>query len=271
MTITAYHKDIFDYVSTRTALISSARFATKRFITYVNSDYARSRGVELEYKKRIGKWFNGSANFVYSIITGRSSSADEGVLVLRGDLDESIKEEYVPWDRPISASLNANFYVEKGNALFDFGNGILDDYNLYLRFQYQSGKRYTPYVFTGSYLSNGKPEYETVRKNRNGEIGDDWFWIDLNFEKYFVIGDLKLSVFMEINNLFDTQNSAIINPVTGKAYEYGDPTPSSWNDPIYPELQAPIDPYPFDPSRYLTVRNVKFGVSFKILTKKFEV
>jgi hypothetical protein len=68
---------------------------------------------------------------------------------------------------------------------------------------------------------------------------------------------------MEINNLFDTQNSAIINPVTGKAYEYGDPTPSSWNDPLYPELQAPIDPYPFDPSRYLTIRNVKFGVSLR--------
>jgi outer membrane receptor protein involved in Fe transport len=263
LTITAYHKDIFDYVSTRTALISSARFASQRFITYVNSDYARSRGIELEYKKRISSWFNGSANFVYSIITGKSSSADEGVLVLRGDLDESIKEEYVPWDRPISASINANLYVQKGSALFDFGNGILDDYNLYVRFQYQSGKRYTPSVFTGSYLTNGRPEYETARNNRYGEIGDDWFWIDLNFEKYFVIGDLKLSVFMEINNLFDTQNSAIINPVTGKAYEYGDPTPNSWNDPLYPDVQAPLNPYPFNPARYLTTRNLKFGVSLR--------
>jgi outer membrane receptor protein involved in Fe transport len=263
LTVTAYYKDIFDYVRAKSARITSARFATTRFTTYANLDYARSRGIEMEFKKRIGKWFNGSANFIYSIITGKSSSADDGVLVLRGELDESIKEEYVPWDRPISASLNTNFYVEKGNALFDFGNGILDDYNLYLRFQFQSGKRYTPAVFTGSYLSNGKPEYETVRNNRNGEIGDDWFWIDLNFEKYFVIGDLKLSVFMEIDNLFDTQNSAVINPVTGKAYEYGDPTPSSWNDPLYPELQAPIDPYPFDPSRYLTRRNIKFGITIK--------
>ncbi len=51
----SYYKDIFDYVSTRTAQITSARFATQRFITYVNTDYARSRGIELEFKKRIGK------------------------------------------------------------------------------------------------------------------------------------------------------------------------------------------------------------------------
>jgi outer membrane receptor protein involved in Fe transport len=109
LNITAYYKDIFDYVSTRTAIISSARFATKRFITYVNSDYARSRGLELEYRKRAGKWFSSAVNVSYAIITGKSSSADEGVLVLRGDLDESIKEEYLSWDRPISASLNYKF------------------------------------------------------------------------------------------------------------------------------------------------------------------
>ena len=217
----------------------------------------------MEYKKRVGKWFNGSANFAYSIVTGKSSSADEGVLVLRGDLDESIKEEFVSWDRPISASLNANFYVEKGNALFNFGNGILDDYNIYVRMQYQSGKRYTPAVFTENYLNDGRPEYETIRNQRYGNIGDDWFWVDLNFEKYLVVSDLRLSIYMEINNLFDTKNSAIINPVTGEAYELGDPTPLTWNDPNYPDLQAPLNPYPYNPARYLTRRNIKFGMSLK--------
>lgn len=263
LTVTTYYKDIFDYVSTRTARITSARFATQRFITYVNTDYARSRGIEFEYKKRIGKWFTGAANFAYSIVTGKSSSADEGVLVLTGDLDESIKEEYVSWDRPINASLSTSFYVAKGEPLFGFGEGILDDYNVYVRLFYQSGKRYTPAVFTGSYSTDGRPIYETIRNDRNSKIGDNWFWIDLNFEKYVVIDKLKFSVFMEINNLLDMQNSAIINPVTGKAYEYGDPVPNSWNDPNYPDLQAPITPYPFNPARYLTKRNIKVGISFR--------
>ncbi len=263
LTITAYYKDIFDYVSTRSAIVTSARFATQRFITYVNSDYARSRGVELEYKKRMGRWFTGSANFSYAIITGKSSSADEGVLVLRGDLDESIKEEYMTWDRPMTASISTNFYVEKGNALFGFGNGILDDYNFYIRAFFQSGKRYTPALFTGNIDAQGRPEYEFLRTERNSKIGENWFWIDLNFEKYFAIDKIRFSVFMEINNLLDTENPAIINPVTGKAYEFGDPVPNLWNDPNFPDLQAPISPYPLNPARYLTKRNIKFGVSVR--------
>lgn len=263
LTLTAYYKDIFDYVNTRTAIIRSARFSTQSFITYVNSDYARSRGVEVEYRKRIDKWFNGTASFSYAIVTGKSSSADEGVLVLQGDLQESIKEQFVPWDRPVSASLITNFYVQKGKPLFGFAPGILDDYNLYIRFFFQSGKRYTPAVFTGSVDQQGRKEYEFVRNVRNSEVADNWSWVDLNFEKYFEINKLKFSLFVEINNLLDTKNSAIINPVTGRAYEYGDDVPLSYNDPRYPDLQAPITPYPFNPARYLTRRNIKFGISLR--------
>jgi outer membrane receptor protein involved in Fe transport len=263
LTITAYYKDIFDYISTRTARISSARFATQRFITYVNTDYARSRGIEVEFKKRIARWFNGSASFSYAIVTGKSSSADEGVLVLTGDLDETIKEEFVSWDRPFTASLSTNFYVEKGKPLFGFAPGILDDINLYVRFFFQSGKRYTPALFTGNFSSDGRPDYEFLRRERNSKVGDDWMWMDINLEKYFAVGGFRFSVFMEINNLLDFKNSAIINPVTGRAYEFGDPIPNSWNDPNYPDLQAPISPYPENPARYLTRRNVKFGVSIR--------
>ena len=263
LTITAYYKDIFDYISTRTARITTARFATQRFITYVNTDYARSRGIEVEFKKRMAKWFNGSASFSYAIVTGKSSSADEGVLVLTGDLDETIKEEFVSWDRPFTASLSTNFYVEKGKPLFGFAPGILDDINFYVRFFFQSGKRYTPALFTGNFSADGRPDYEFLRRERNSKVGDDWMWMDLNLEKYFAVGGFRFSVFMEINNFLDFSNSAIINPVTGRAYEFGDPIPNSWNDPNYPDLQAPISPYPENPARYLTRRNVKFGVSIR--------
>ncbi len=261
LTVTAYYKDIFDYVSTRTALIKSARFAAQSFITYVNTDYARSRGLEVEFKKRIGKWFNGTASFAYAIVTGKSSSVDEGVLVLRGDLQESIKEEFLSWDRPITASVSANFYAEPGS--FGFGKNLIDDWSLYFRAFYESGKRYTPAVFTGFIDQNGRKEYEYVQDERYGNIGDNWFYMDVNFEKYFELSGLQFSLFVEVNNLFDTDNSSIINPVTGKAYEYGDDVPGSWNDPRYPDVQAPITAYPFNPARYLTRRNMKFGVTFK--------
>lgn len=263
LTVTAYYKDIFDYVSTRTAKVQSARFTSQSFITYANLDYARSRGIEIEYKKRIGKWFTGLFSFSYATITGKSSSADQGVLILRGELDEDIKEIHMIWDRPITTFASLNFYVPKGEPLFGFGEGILDDYNFYIRLFFESGRRYTQYLFTGAYETDGRPQYEYDRSNRNGSVGADWFWVDLNFEKSFRVGKTTFTFIVEVNNLFDKQNSQIINPTTGKAYEYGDPTPSTWNDPLYPDLQAPISPYPFNPARYLTRRNVRLGLSFR--------
>lgn len=261
LTITAYYKDIFDYVSTRAVKITSSRLTAESFITYVNTDYARSRGLEIEFKKRIGKWFNGSASLAYAIATGKSSSSEEGVLVARGDLDESIKENFLAWDRPFTASLNANFYVSPG--AFGTLSGIIDDWSFYTRIFFQSGRRYTPAVFTGTVEPSGRKEYEFVRNERYSAIGDDWFYVDANFEKYFQLAGLNFSLFVEVNNLLDTKNSTIINPVTGRAYEYGDDVPSSWNDPRYPDVQAPISAYPLNPARYLTRRNIKFGITLK--------
>ncbi len=262
-TLTAYYKDIFDYVSTKSARISSSRFSGGSFVTYVNQDYARTRGVEAEYKKRIGKWFRGGANASYSIATGKSSSADEGALVLRGDLEESIKENALIWDRPFQASVYANFFVAPDEALFGFGNGILDDYSLYVRVFYQSGRRYTPQIYLGDDPTTGRPIYDRDRTNLYGAIGSDWFWIDLTFEKNFEIAGLDFSFLVEVTNLLDRKNATIINPVTGRAYEYGDPTPSGWNDPLYSDLQAPLNPYPYNLARYLAPRNIRAGLAVK--------
>jgi outer membrane receptor protein involved in Fe transport len=264
LTVTAYYKDIFDYVSTRSAKITSTRFSGGSYVTYVNQDYARTRGIEIEYKKRIGKWFRGSISGSYSLATGKSSSVDEGSLVVQGDLEESIKENFLVWDRPFQCSLNTNFTVEPNNALFGFGNGILDDYNLYVRFFFQSGKRYTPQILIGTDPATGRSIYERDRNNINGAIGENWFWVDLNFEKHFRIGTIDVALLIEITNVFNNKNSTIINPITGRAYEYGDPTPYSYNDPMYPDLQAPLNPYPYNPARYLAPRNIRAGFSLKL-------
>ncbi|MBK6878604.1 MAG: TonB-dependent receptor [Ignavibacteria bacterium] len=261
-TVTAYYKNIYDYVTTRSILLNSGRFIGKSFITYFNQDYARLRGVEVEYRKRIGSWFNGKFNFTYSVATGKSSSADQGFLVAARNAQETITEYFLSWDKPLQASANLYFNIEKGKGIFGFGRNILDDISIKSRLFFQSGKRYTEQLRVGT-LENGRPEYEADIDNVNGEVGESWFWVDLDFDKYFYFSNLQFIVSLSITNLFDTKNSTIINPVTGKAYEYGDPTPNFYNDPLYPDLQAPINPYPYDPARYLTPRQIKFGVSLK--------
>ena len=263
LTITAYYKNIYDYVSTRTIILTDGRYIGQSFISYFNLDYARSRGVEVEYKKRIGNWFNGRFNITYSVATGKSSTSDQGYLIATTGAQETISENFLSWDRPIQASANLFFHIDKGKGIFGFAKNILDDINIKGRLFFQSGKRYTPQIITG-YLENGRAEYTPDYNNVYGAIGDNWFYADLDVEKNINLFSMECVLFVNIKNLFDNLNSTILNPVTGRAYEYGDPTPNSWNDPVYPQLQSPIDPYPYNPARYLAPRNIRFGISLKL-------
>jgi outer membrane receptor protein involved in Fe transport len=262
-TLTAYYKDIFDYITAKQfrAIITGVTRGT--YTIYINQDYARIRGLEVEYKTRIGKMLKATLSGSYNIATGKSSSANETAYNIQQGLEENLKETYVIWDRPWQGSANLNFYVAKNDPLFGFGKGILDDYNIYLRMFYQSGKRYTPQIFYRYNPTTGRPEYRSDRANPYSKVGSDWFYIDMNFEKYINFGFGKFVLSFEVQNVLNNKNPQILNPITGEAYEYGDVTPIDWNDPLYPDLTAPIDPYPYNAARYMNPRIFKFGLTFR--------
>ncbi len=263
LTITAYYKDIFDYITEKTVRRTSGISGSQFYSTNLNADYARTKGIEVEYKKRIGNWFRGSLSGSYSTATGKSSAPNETAVRLQAGEPENIKERFLIWDRPLQVSANLNFTVPKDEPLFDFGKGILDDYNLYVRVFYQSGKRYTPQRLVGYNATTGRPEYISDLDRINDEVAENWFYIDLNFEKYFDLGFGKLIAAVEVQNLLNNKNSQIINPVTGRAYEYGDPTPSSYNDPLYPQLTGNVSPYPYDPARYKEPRTIRVSLALR--------
>jgi outer membrane receptor protein involved in Fe transport len=240
LSITAYYKDIFDYITEKTVQRITGVGAAQNYTTYLNSDYARIRGIEVEYKKRIGNWFRGSLSGSYSVGTGKSSTPSEELVRLQQGEPETITENYLIWDRPVQVSMNLNFTIV-----------------------YESGKRYTPQILTGVDPSTGRPQYITDITRQNASVGDPWFYIDLNFEKYFDLGFGKIVATLEVENLLNRKNSQIINPVTGRAYEYGDPTPTSYNDPLYPQLTGDISPFPYNPARYLNPRTMRLSLAFR--------
>ncbi len=265
-TITTYYKDIFDYIQSRKAINTNPRLLGGSFLTYINSDYARSRGVEAEYKKRIGNWFDGVISASYSMVTGKSSNAEQGTLIARGLSAERITEDYMPWDRPLSINATINFHAVKDYPFFNIGG--LDNLNCFMRMTMQSGQRYTPYKptidpATGSQLlmPDGRPVYQIDEKQTYSAVGDPWWNIDMNIQKKIEYESIRITFLLEITNIFDFKNSTILNPITGRAYEYGDPTPLSMNDPLYPDVQSPISPYPFNPARYTARRTLRLGVT----------
>jgi outer membrane receptor protein involved in Fe transport len=269
LTVTAFYKDIFDYATPKTVLRTNTAGGSQYYTTYLNSDYGRVRGIEVEYKTRFGKWFRGAFSGSYSIGTGKSSTPNENLIRLQQGEPENIRENFLVYNRPIQASLTLNFTVPRDEPLFGVGNGILDDWNAFVRIFYQSGKRYTPQILpiVDGVVSvdprTGRPQYISDQNNINGSIGQYWFYVDLNLEKYIDLGFGKLVASIEIQNLLDNLNSQVINPTTGRAYEYGDPTPTSYNDPLYPTLSGDVSPFPYSPARYLPPRTIRASLSFR--------
>jgi outer membrane receptor protein involved in Fe transport len=263
LTITAFYKDIFDYITEKTVLRQGGAGGAQYYTTYLNSDYGRVRGIEVEYKTRIGSWFRGGLSGSYSIATGKSSNPNENLVRLQQGEPENIRENYLVWDRPVQVSANLQFTVPKGAPLFGIGEGVLDDWSAFVRVFFQSGKRYTPQIFTGVDAVTGRPQYISDLSTVNGSVGASWFTVDLNLEKSFEIGIGRLVASVEIQNLFDNVNAQIVNPVTGRAYSYGDPTSSSANDPLYPQLTGSVSPFPYNPARFLPPRTFRGGLAFR--------
>jgi outer membrane receptor protein involved in Fe transport len=262
LTVTAYYKDIFDYITAHTLAVQGSRFAS--YTTYVNLDYSRIRGIEAEYKTRLSDWFRGEISGSYSVATGKSSTADDQIYNLSLGLTETITEQPAVFDRPVQLTTTLNFNYPKDAAASGITGMLLKNSSAFVRVFYESGKRYTKQILYGYDAASGRPMYTPDYLHPYSEVGDPWFYIDCNVEKYFDVPFGKLTVSLQIKNLLDRQNSQILNPVTGRAYQYGDPTayPGSVNDPLYPDLTYPVNAYPYNPSRYLTPRTVRLGLEW---------
>jgi outer membrane receptor protein involved in Fe transport len=258
LSVTAYYRDIFDYIAAF-SITQGGRYANQSFNMYFNLDYARSRGIEIEYKKRASRLMNLTLQGSYSIATGKSSSPKDELLVAKGELEEkSIKENYLSWDRPLRLSADISLYAGKKDYYRLFGLGLPSNWNMYVRAFWQSGNRYTTY--TKIEQAGQEPEFIKNNNDPYSKTAQSWKWIDFSFKKHFDFGKMRYSFVMEVTNLTNVKNSSIINPLTGKAYNYGDDVLASWNDPLTPD-RNPTSPFPFDPSRYTAPRNIKLGIA----------
>ncbi len=257
---TAFYSDRFDYIVTRAITVrdQTGRFVEKSF--YINQDYARIRGAEVSLTGRMGKWLMGSVSGAYQIATGKSNTAAESALQIRQNgFVNATKEQYLAWDRPFEFK---GLLIFTPDSTIHIGRMPLRGFRATLSANYNSGLRYTPYNLVGVNDQTGRPEYEPIETQPYAKVGKAWFWLDFRLSRDFFFGKYgRASVFFEVKNLTDYKSPAIINPVTGKGYENGDPVPLAWRDPYYPDPQDRGTP-PNNPARYLAPRHMFFGVQF---------
>ena len=262
MSLTAFNNNRFDYIVSRSVIVEdqTGRPTTKNF--YINQDYANIYGVELGLNYRIGRYFTSFSNIAYQVARGKSNSARESSLQIEQNGEVSLsREQYLAFDRPWN--INAGIIFAPDSTLPIFGVDFTG-FRAFLSYQYTSGFRYTPVEQTQT-NELGRPIYESLVDQYLQAQADPWNNFDLKLT-YTLPLSLKqgkgVSISMEVRNLFNAKNSQIINPVTGRAYEYGDDVPIGWRDPRYNGPQENGED-PRNPARYLAPRQILYGIEFR--------
>lgn len=266
LVVSAYNKDKYDFITSVTLPVKdiNGRFVNRTI--RINSDYARIRGVEVSYIKRYKTWFIGQVSFSYMNARGQSASASEALKeLLASGAREDTREFYLPWDRPIDFKLNATFKKDDKKGWF---NNRLNHIAIYMETTFRSGRRFTPYIYQGDEPATGRPIYiqNPDPASRNIGLGTPWFMFDLSMRKWWVVKKkYQIAWTLEITNLFNWKNAAIINPVTGTAFQAGQNVPTEWQDPRFIDPRDPRSSGlpPTDPSRFLEQRHYMTGVNFK--------
>ena len=237
----AYWKDMFFYETSQTIQPSNPKYAHLSFNMYFNADYARARGIEAILKSRLLRNWYADVNFSYSIVTGKSSSPLDNLLVQAGQLSEKpLGENYMSWDRPIHFFINLSYNHPK-------------NWGFSTRMEYESGRRYTRSI-GGIVNMNGQDYYDGVREDDRpyaylSEIPNKN--IDLKFYKTFDMKLMRMKTYFEIENLLDELTPRRINPYTGTGYNPGETYGYHLANSPNPNL---------DPSRFGKPRSIEVGI-----------
>lgn len=285
LSISAFWRDKYDFITTESINLPDAtgRETTRAF--RINGDYARVRGVDVTYFKRYSFWFKGQLAVSYSRAEGLSSSNNEALqnLLINGNNIGNNIETPLAWDRPWDIKINMTFTHARKSGLF--GLNVLNDMRANVSTIWRSGIRYTPVIFRGLSTNpttgalDWRPIYERNPDpaKRFSKSGEPWFFTNVSFQKWFKIAKTRWLFSLDINNIFNNKNAAIINPVTGKAYRKDYPrnaadlialrndrsydVPVGVRDPRYVDPRDNSLPAYLNPANFLEQRHIMFGLS----------
>lgn len=285
--VTFFNRDIYDYAKSVSidAVVIGAEdtpdpddtgSADVSPVRYFNGDSARSIGVELSVIKRTIRWLSGSASVEFQRTTGTNSDADQGFLDARfGNEDDAISiggltRNPLIWDKPWTASFNADFSVFDSDRPVIFGWRTPANWSFNILARFEAGQRYTPSL---EFVQSGSDGGRTIRGDQYSAIGPYQSTINVKLNKFWRSPNgQKFSIFIEARNLFNHVNYRRVNPWTGEGYKLGDYNPN-WTASNQGVI---VDGEPFDgstdseeyaksvvnPSYIVNPRVVMWGVSY---------
>jgi len=245
--ITLFNKDTYDY-PTATRPIE----ATRQRLVYVNSDFSRTRGIELVWQHRGDRRTTANLSYEYQIATGKPADPNrikrvDPEALEAGDAEPDLNEAFMPWNRPHRLQANLDWRFRKSDAPRVGGLQLPDRWGLNFYYTLRSGQPYTPRDTRGQ--QTGKTNSENAPIESVFDIKFDKFWEPSK--------TARLGITLELRNVFDQQPLRVVDPSTGEAPQVGEGIYTIRSSDVSPEaLSDRLD----NPAFYGEGRNVRFGV-----------
>ncbi|MBI3578250.1 MAG: TonB-dependent receptor [Ignavibacteriales bacterium] len=199
--LTAFYRDTRDWVSTSVQIPVRGDLATATsfYTTFINRDYANTRGITLTVNKRPSHLFSMNFSYTYQVAEGINSNPDEEQGKRVNNEEPSKELNALDWDQTHTANISLGF-------------GEID-WGIYILGRYGSGLPYTPSLNQAA----GRGEDVARQVPKNSRRRPPTYTIDLNTFKSFRLVGLDLNVFLKVFNLLDQRNEVDVYGQTGRA------------------------------------------------------
>ncbi len=193
--VTAYYKDVSDYIYSQR--IITAR-GDKQYNLLTNLSYANTRGVSISLLKRRAPGDIFSASLDYTFMTVEGNRTEPSNQIFYNEQQGRLSETFlVPLSFDRSHTITSTVTLSQP-----------DDWAVSLIGYFRTGTPYTP-----EFPSSVVPISFTQRSDRQPV---QWN-VDLKAEKFFSLGPFDYSVFLQVDNLFDTENELTVYANSGRA------------------------------------------------------
>jgi len=239
--LTAYYRDIKDeLVNVRQEVSRDCPW--QAYITYTNSDFATTKGLELNLNMRRYQRLLLNGSFSYSDARGTGSNPNSNLGMIGSPIEGNtfIPQYIAPlnYNVPVKGTLNIDYRFG-----LDEGGPVFSGFGVSLLMTYQNGHPYTRGIGSSAQLGtstgSGDARFRTAIEPLNTSYTPNITTADARIDKQFRIWDRLLgTVYLRINNIFNITNIYNVYVKSGSAYDDGylsDPSESGAQRKLYGE------------------------------------
>lgn len=196
MDLTVFYKDVNDLLEDRRVIAGEVAI-DKEFNVITNVSYASVKGFTAAFVKRRSPGGNFSATLDYTFQVGEGAFTDPNDLAVDTRTGRSTEQKFIPLDFDRTHTLNGTIAIGSGKSWLASAIGSV-----------RGGTPYTPSL---------PSSVQAVEFDQNSERRPINHNVDFKFEKFFEVAATRMSVFVWVQNAFDTVNERFIHTNTGSS------------------------------------------------------